>query len=257
MAPTGVGKSMALVNIAHGAISQGLNVVYYTLELSESQVGVRMDARVCDIPMEQVYKTPNVVGRRLEQIRGDYGNLIIKQFPTKGASVTSIKAHISRLRTSKFSPDLIIVDYADLLKPISRFKEKRHELESLYEDLRGFAVEFKIPVWTASQSNRQSMDREIVTLSDISESFAKAQVADIILTLQRSASDKKENKGMIFVAKNRAGRDGITLSAIVDTSTAYIETLPEEEGWLDEEQSMDNFKKNEELDKKERIRRLL
>jgi replicative DNA helicase len=233
LAPTGVGKSMALVNIAYGAMMKGLNVVYYTLELSETQVGVRMDSRVCNMPIDQVYKSPLVVGKQLEKIKPTVGRLIIKQFPTKGASVTSIKGHIAKLKTTKFIPDVIIIDYADLMKPLSRFKEKRHELESIYESLRGMAVELGVPIWTASQSNRSSMDKAYVTLSDISESYAKAQVADVILSLQRSVDDKRNNKGTFFLAKSRAGRDGVIFDALVDTSTAYIEILSETD-YMDE-----------------------
>jgi replicative DNA helicase len=235
LAPTGIGKSMALLNIAYGAMMRGLNVVYYTLELSETQVGVRMDARVCNMPIDQVYKSPLVVGKQLEKIKDTVGRLVIKQFPTKGASVTSIKGHIAKLKTTKFIPDLIIIDYADLMKPLSRFKEKRHELESIYESLRGMAVELGVPIWTASQSNRSSMDKAYVTLSDISESYAKAQVADVIISIQRSIDEKRNNKASFFVAKNRAGRDGIVMEALMDTATAYIEVLNEIDYMQDDE----------------------
>jgi len=238
LAPTGVGKSMALVNIAYGAMMAGLNVVYYTLELSETQVGVRMDSRVCNMPIDQVYKSPLVVGKQLEKIKPNVGRLIIKQFPTKGASVTSIKGHIAKLKTTKFVPDVILIDYADLMKPLARFKEKRHELESIYESLRGMAVELKIPIWTASQSNRSSMDKAFVTLADISESYAKAQVADVIISIQRSIDEKRNNKASFFIAKNRAGRDGVIMDALMDTATAYIEVLSETD-YMDANEQVD------------------
>jgi len=259
LAPTGVGKSMALVNVAAGAISQGLNVVYYTLELSEAQVGVRMDARVCNMGLEEVRKKPHVVSATLDKKRSKFGKLIIKQFPTKQATVTSLKAHISKLRTMKFAPDLVIVDYADLLRATRSYGEKRHELESLYEDLRGIAVEMHVPMWTASQSNRGSMQNEIVTLSDVSESFAKVQVADFVISIQRMLADKKENRAKFFIAKSRGGRDGITMEAIFNTEAVYVEALATEDGgvWYDQEETQEMMKNNGELDRKERLRRRL
>lgn len=240
LAPTGIGKSMALVGIAYGAISQGLNAVYYTLELSESQVGVRMDARVCNMSISEAYKNPNRVSVKLAKNRANFGNLIIKQFPTKKASITTIKAHLSKLRTAKFSPDVVIIDYADLMRSLKNYKEKRHELESIYEDIRGLAVEMGVPVWTASQSNRASMDQEVVSISHISESYGKATVADFIISIQRTIADKKNNRARIFVAKNRAGRDGVIMEAVMDTASAYIEALTEQDGeWYTDEKAME------------------
>ena len=109
------------------------------------------------------------------------------------------------------SIDMIIVDYADLLKPFNFRKngEKRHDLESIYEELRGLAQVYECPIWTASQTNRSGLNAEVITMESISEAFNKCFVADFIFSVSRTVEDKKLNKGRIFVAKNRNGPDGL------------------------------------------------
>jgi hypothetical protein len=151
--------------------------------------------------------------------------LIIKEYPTKSANVNKLKQHLEKLRFTGFEPDLICVDYGDLLSPISSYKEKRIELETIYEDLRGMAQEFECPVWTASQTNRSGLNAEVVTMESISEAFNKCFVADFIFTLSRTITDKNNNSGRIFVAKNRNGPDGIVYPIFMDTSNIKIDVL--------------------------------
>ena len=153
------------------------------------------------------------------------GKLIIKEYPTKSASVNTIKAHLEKLAARDFSPDLIVVDYGDLLRPISTLREKRHELETIYEQLRGLAQEFKCCVWTASQTNRSGLNAEVITMEQISEAFNKCFVADFIFSLSRTADDKVANTGRIFIAKNRNGPDGIVFPIFMETRNVKIDVL--------------------------------
>ena len=110
---------------------------------------------------------------------------------------------------------MIIVDYADLLRSVTHYKEKRNELESIYEGLRGIAQEFSCPIWTASQANRSALD----------EAFNKCFVADFICSISRTRRDKNANTARMFIAKNRNGPDGFVFPMFMDTCTVSIKVL--------------------------------
>tara|TARA_A100001515_G_scaffold118120_1_gene100306 strand:- start:4193 stop:5569 length:1377 start_codon:yes stop_codon:yes gene_type:complete len=223
IAPTGAGKSMALVHLGSQAIKEGKNVVYYTLELQDTVVASRFDSCITSVKLQDLHSFKDLI---YDQVKDLEGKLIVKEYPTKSANVNKLKQHLEKLRRSGFEPDLICVDYGDLLQPISSYKEKRIELETIYEDLRGMAQEFECPVWTASQTNRSGLNAEVVTMESISEAFNKCFVADLIFTLSRTITDKNNNTGRIFVAKNRNGPDGIVYPIFMDTSNIKIDVLP-------------------------------
>ena len=127
---------------------------------------------------------------------------------------------------------MIIVDYGDLLRSTishKRNSEKRHELESIYEELRGIAQEFACPVITASQTNRKGLNEEVITMESISEAFNKCFVADFIISLSRTIKDRSCNIGRLFVAKNRNGPDALIYSVFMDTGTVTIKVLEQED----------------------------
>jgi hypothetical protein len=113
---------------------------------------------------------------------------------------------------------MIVIDYADIMRSTRQYDSLRHELKLVYEELRGFAAEKRIPIWTASQSNKEGSDNDVVDLSNMSEAYGKAMVADVVLTISRRAHEKANGLGRIFVAKNRAGRDGLLFDARIDTA---------------------------------------
>ena len=165
----------------------------------------------------------------LKKIEDIDGTLIIKEYPTKSASVQTLKNHIEKLRKRGIEPDMVLVDYADLLRPTRSSSEKRHELEETYEGLRGLAQTYEIPIWTASQTNRGGLNAEVITMEAISEAFNKCFVADFIFSLSRTVQDKQANKGRLFIAKNRNGPDGIVFDAFVDWSDVTIQILDRDE----------------------------
>jgi replicative DNA helicase len=154
------------------------------------------------------------------------GKLIIKEYPTKSATTNTIKSHLTKLLKRGLKPGMIIVDYADLLRPVTTRKEKRTELESIYEELRAMSTEFACPVWTASQTNRSGLSAEVITMEQISEAFNKCFVADFIFSVSRTAEDKQNNQGKIFIAKNRNGPDGIVYDIFMDPGSAKIKVMP-------------------------------
>jgi replicative DNA helicase len=223
IAPTGAGKSMALVHLGSQAIKEGKTVIHYTLELQDTVVACRYDSCITQYPLSDL---TNFKDEIFEEIKGLDGTLIVKEYPTKSASTNTIKAHLARLVKRGIEPGMIIVDYADLLRPVVVRKEKRTELESIYEELRGLSNEFNCPVWTASQTNRSGLNAEVVTMEQISEAFNKCFVADFICTLSRTIEDKQNNKAKMFIAKNRNGPDGIVYDLFMDTSNVCIKMLP-------------------------------
>jgi replicative DNA helicase len=227
IAPTGAGKSMVLVSLGAQAVQDGKTVVHYTLELSDTAVGSRYDSKITGVPLRDLFHSKELIRERIQDVEG---NLIIKEYPTKSASTSTIANHIERLKKRGIIPDLIIVDYADLLRPVKASSEKRHDLENIYEELRGIAQTIKCPVWTASQTNRSGLNAEIITMEAISEAFNKCFVADFIFSLSRTAADKQANTGRIFIAKNRNGPDGLVFPVFADWASVSMKVLDRSDG---------------------------
>ena len=141
MAPAGIGKSWMLINIGANAMKAGKTVVHYTLELNENYVGQRYDSVITGINAQNLKNYQDDIQNKMDTIPGE---LIIKYYPTKSVGVMGIKAHIEKTIMLGNTPDLIILDYADLLKVNQ--KDKHEALEELYEDLRGMAGEYQVPV---------------------------------------------------------------------------------------------------------------
>lgn len=222
IAPTGAGKSMVLAHLGAQAVKNGLDVIHYTLELSEEVTGQRYDSCISGVGLSDLHSAKDIVRETIQDIDG---RLIIKEYPTKSASINTLKAHLEKLKKNNFKTGMIIVDYGDLLKPVGNYREKRNELESIYEGLRSLAQEFECPVWTASQTNRSGLNAEVITMESISEAFSKCFVADMIFSVSRTIEDKNTNQGRIYVAKNRNGPDGLVFPIFMDTSKVKIKVL--------------------------------
>ena len=207
VAPTGAGKSHVLVHLGAQALKQGKNVVHFTLELADTSVAQRYDACLTGVQLDDLINQKDVI---YETVKDIDGQLIIKEFPTKSASCVTLKTHLEKIRQTEMEIDMIIVDYGDLLKSstVRKNSEKRHELESIYEELRGIGQEFGCPVVTASQTNRKGLNEEVITMESIAEAFNKCFVADFIISLSRTIKDRNCNIARIFVAKNRNGPSG-------------------------------------------------
>ena len=227
VAPAGLGKSWLLVAIGAYAVSKGKNVVHYTLELDEDYVALRYDANVSGFASQDVKFHQDEVYQKVEKLRGE---LIVKYYPTKSAGIETLRAHITRCQSFNFQPDMIIVDYGDLLKDTSsgyRTTEKRFELDSIFENLRGFAGEVGCPLWTASQANRSALEDDHIEAGRISESFGKIMIADFVLSLQRKTKDKIAHTGRLHVIKNRFGPDGFTFPSKMNASNGQVQVFEE------------------------------
>jgi replicative DNA helicase len=247
-ANTGVGKSHFLVAMGCSAMRAGKNVIHYTFELSEHDTGKRYDSNLCDIPSNEIIDRKSEVIDKYKKM--DVGKLIIKEYPTGSASVMTLRNHIEKLTLKGFTPSLVIVDYADVMKSSKAYDSLRHELKLIYTELRNLAVELQIPVWTASQANKDSSKADVVGLENLGESYAKAQVADVVLSISRKPMEKSTGSGRIFVAKNRAGRDGLLFPINIDTAKSKFEILDDTELSLNEVVTQDNNSMKEKLREK-------
>lgn len=237
VASSGSGKSMVLVHLGAAALREGKNVVYYTLELAETSIASRFDACLTGYKMDDMLEHKDKIYNKIKDVQG---SLIIKEYPTKTASIMTLRNHLDRLKASGFKTDLVLVDYADLLSTKSSTGQKWSDLEGLYEDLRATAQLYDVSIVTASQTNRTALNQEVVTLESISDAFSKCFVADLIITLSRTPEDKQKNSGRFFIAKNRNGTDGVVFPIEMDTSNVQITILDTEL------ESVEDIRKNSE-----------
>ncbi len=247
-ANTGVGKSHFLVSLGAEAIKRGKNVIHYTFELSENAVGIRYDSNLCDIPSSDIVDSKDEVKNKYDN--SDFGRLIIKSYPTGSATIVTLRSHIEKLLLKGFVPSMIIIDYADIMRSTRKFDSMRHELKLIYEEIRNLAMDMSLPVWTASQANRDSANSNIVGLENMSEAYGKAMVADVVISISRKASEKATGEGRLFIAKNRAGKDGILFPINIDTSRSKIKILDESHMTVNEAVESSNNSMKELLKKK-------
>ena len=217
VAPAGIGKTWCLQNIGAYSVKQGLNVVHYTLELNQNYVGLRYDTVFSGITTSDIKFYQDDVKKKIDALKG---TLLIKYFPTKSASVQTLTSHLSQIEIQGVKPDLVLVDYADILKGVG--SEKRHVLENIYEDLRGLAGEIECPIWTASQANRSSLEEEIIDATKVAEAYSKVMIADFVVSVSRKVEDKIANTSRFHVIKNRFGIDGITFPSSMNTNIGKI-----------------------------------
>ena len=214
MAPSGIGKSWFLSKIACSAIQMGMNVLHYTLELSENYVGQRYTTILTGIQTTEHKERKDEIIRKIKQTSG---RVRIKYYPPQFATSKTLSAHIEKLRATGFNPNLIIIDYADLLKSSNSRDGLYAELGGIYEELRGLSGEAGIPIWTATQTNRAAIDHEVIQADSVGDSYKKVQTADFIMSVSRKTKDKLSNTGRIHIVKNRFGPDGMTFPAKIDT----------------------------------------
>lgn len=243
-APPGIGKSWALVNVGMAAAKKGKTVVHYTLELNEGYVGQRYDSVLTGIAVPNLKFNLDDVRTQVENLSGD---IIVKHWPTKSAGLNTMRASLDKLKLQGKTPDIIIVDYADLLKGNSR-KERHEELEEIVEGLRGIAGEYEVPLYTASQINRSGAEDDIITGTKIAGSFSKLMTADFVVSLSRKIEDKLAGTGRWHVIKNRFGPDGMTLPSKANMSNGIINIYSDDS--IDGKKTQSDMNKGESLVRK-------
>ena len=229
LAPPKRGKSTVLVNLGYGASTHpaGYNVVHITLEMNRDKVARRYDDRLMGNLVRSRAIDPEAYVAELASRVGKvvHGQLFVKEYPTRSASVADIRSFLSIVAAQGFPPDVIIVDYADIVKPSRRLGEMRHEQAGIYEDLRALAGEFNAALWTGSQANRGALDKEVITIQDFAESFEKSAIVDAAWAFCQTLDEKIDNECRLFGAALRGVEDGVTAVCTIDRDACSVESL--------------------------------
>ena len=216
----GGGKSWTLIALGAHAVKLGYNVIHYTLELGEDYVGRRYDACFTGIPVNTILSYKDKVAEIVQELPG---RLVIKEYSPGKASISTLEAHIQKCIDMDFKPDLIIVDYVDLLRSKKNNRERKDEIDDIYLSTKGLARELKVPVWSVSQVNRSGAKDDIIEGDKAAGSYDKIMITDVAISLSRKKEDKVAGTGRFHFMKNRYGGDGMTFGAKIDTSTGRFE----------------------------------
>jgi len=216
----GGGKSWSLVALGGFAVRAGYNVLHYTLELGEQYVGRRYDAFFSKIPVDKVIQNREKIEEIIPEIPGQ---LIIKEFPTGRATISTIESHIRKVEEVGVKADLIIIDYVDLLSTKKRTADRKGEIDDIYTSTKGLARELDVPIWSVSQVNRAGAKDDVIEGDKAAGSYDKIMITDFCLSLSRKAKDKVNGTGRFHIMKNRYGMDGLTFGVKADTSTGHFD----------------------------------
>jgi len=234
---TNVGKSWALIDGAMSALLQGKNIVIYSLEMITKNYMKRLGMSMSGMKREfskdddllitfadgtshnfadrEILNTESETFKKSKDFyKKRKGKIIVKEGVEGKFTVGAIHAHLNQLEISGFAPDIIFVDYADLLGSDRKFKEKIHEIDDVFTNLRGLAKERNIAVVSATQGTRDSIDARRVGLRQTSGSIGKAKIADVVMSLNQTEEERRNNVMRLFAAKVREGQKYWSVSMI-------------------------------------------
>tara|TARA_R110000744_G_scaffold57099_9_gene120227 strand:- start:359 stop:1723 length:1365 start_codon:yes stop_codon:yes gene_type:complete len=215
----GGGKSWSLVALGGYAVRMGYNVLHYTLELGEQYVGRRYDAFFSKIPVDRILKNREKIEEIIPNLEG---KLIIKEYPPGRATVSTIESHIIKVTEMGTKPDLVIIDYVDLLGTKKKTADRKGEIDDIYTSTKGLARQLDIPIWSVSQINRAGAKDDIVEGDKAAGSYDKLMITDVCISLSRKKADKVNGTGRFHIMKNRYGIDGLTFGVEADTATGHF-----------------------------------
>ena len=211
LAGTGVGKSLFMCHVAASSLVQGQNVLYITMEMAEERIAERIDANLLDVPIDQLDKLPkNTFSLKVQDIaRKTQGKLIIKEYPTGSAHAGHFRALLNELKLKRqFEPDLIFIDYLNIcassrMKGMGGAINSYSYIKAIAEELRGLAVEFDLPIFSATQTTRSGYSNSDIGLEDTSESFGLPATADLMFALISTEELDQQGQFMVKQLKNR------------------------------------------------------
>ncbi len=209
---TGVGKSLSMCHMSAENMAAGKNVLYITMEMAEERIAERIDANLLNIPLDELKLIPKeAYDRKIAELKArTVGKIIIKEYPTAGAHVGHFRHLLNELYLKKsFRPDIIYIDYINIcmssrIKPGSNVNTYQY-VKAIAEEIRGLAVEYNLPIITATQTTRSGYDNSDPNLTDVSESFGLAATADFLFALVTNESLEELNQLMVKQLKNRYG----------------------------------------------------
>lgn len=243
LGPPGMGKSIFLPNFGARALKDGFNVVHYSLEMAEERVGLRYDGAISTIELRHLHDRIDEVKRKYDihyptwrlAPEKQTARLKIKEFPTGGASVLDIESHLEQLRTYEgFVPDVMIVDYGDIMKSARKTSNTYEEQGWIFRELRGLAIEYNCVVITATQARRDAVDvkggtKAQVGMDQVADSMEKVRILDGLFSIVQSVPEKAQGKIKLYFAKNRNGPSGITITFNINYNNMLL-TSDENDG---------------------------
>ena len=225
VAPPGVGKSLFLANQAARSVLDGHNVLYVSLEMAEDRVAQRLDSIFTRIQQSELSNRVDDIEERLEIISKqweDRGKLMVKEFPTKRLSVTGLRAFLNQLKNYEdFTPDVLIVDYLELMKTDRDMAEYQGQ-ERLAQELRGVASEYECLVWTATQTNREGKKVNIITDAELADSYGKIRVCDLVFSINQTEQEFDKGAARLYLMKSRNGRARFVVPIGIDYTRLVV-----------------------------------
>ena len=228
LAGTGVGKSLFMCHCAANFLNQGQNVLYITLEMSEERIAERIDANLMDVTMDDLHDMPKeLYDGKMSKLRSKTaGSLIIKEYPTASAHSGHFKGLLNELSLKKsFKPQIIFIDYLNICAS-SRFKggniSSYFYIKAIAEELRGLAVEFDVPIFSATQTTRTGFVSTDIGLEDTSESFGLPATADFMFALMTNEELDALGQMKVKQLKNRYNDPGVNRAFIIGVDKAKM-----------------------------------
>jgi len=231
-APPNTGKTTVMASFTANLLKQGKKVVHITLEQDEKLIVQKIMACLTGIKPHEFLTHGAHLNQWLHYLGGNDCRLMCKQFPTGRLTVEELYMFLRRIEHLWGAPvDVVVLDYADLMRS-ARAKDKRYEeLAEIYTMLRGMAVEMNFALITATQTNRKGATKDKVTITDLAECFEKAAIADVIIALCQTEQEHRSGAMRFYMAKNRIGEKFIEIPYAIDYVLAYLEEKEMQAGW--------------------------
>ena len=256
LAGTGVGKSLFMCHVAAAALTQGRNVLYITMEMSEERIAERIDANLLDVPIDQLENlSKDMLTNKVSTIASrTNGKLIIKEYPTGQAHANHFRALLNELKLKKnFIPEIIFIDYLNIcasarMKSMGGSINSYTYIKAIAEELRGLAVEFNLPIFTATQTTRSGFSNSDVGLEDTSESFGLPATADLMVALISNEELDASGQIMVKQLKNRYNDPNVNKRFVVNVDRSKMRLSDADggtEGLVQDVPAFDNSAVNE------------
>lgn len=225
-------NSIFLPNFGIKALLNGLNVVHYSLEMSEDRIGMRYDAIASSISVSKLIGSPEEIKEKYETYRKiTKSRLKLKEFPTSMASIMDIEAHLDNLKLlDDFDPDLIIIDYGDIMKSTRSTKNTYEEQGWIFRELRGLAIKRNIAIITATQTRRDALTADggtsdMVGMDQAADSMEKNRILDVLFSITQSRADRDQGRINLWIAKNRNGASNQQLEFTINYKNFQIKEI--------------------------------
>ncbi len=223
-APPNTGKTTVACSFSARWMKKGHFVVYYTLEQAREQIHDKHIGAHTNVLPDTLRQHPECAQAWINYLCSSGGRLIVQEYPMGKATVDDIAQHLTAVEAVYGRlPDVVVVDYADLMKSQGKYDQLRHNVSLTYTDLRGLASEFNVLVVTPTQTNRSSVGEEVVTIEHLAEAFDKAAIADVIIALCQTEQEEKDGVMRLFLAKNRHGKKYMSFPYRVNPQLTRLE----------------------------------